>query len=157
MDTDQAGNLATRRSHTGILIYLNNYLIIWFSKQKNTIEYLSFGSEFVEFIIAMELLVSIRYKLRMFGIPIDGPADVFSENGSVTKNVTLPHSVMKKRHNEICYHRAREAQATEVVRVGCIQGEYNQYDLGTRTTLSNKRIYELVNEIMWNNVFMILN
>ena len=101
MDADHAGNLATRRSHTGILIYLNKYLIIWFSKQKNTVEYLSFGSEFVAFRIAVKLLVLLRYKLKMFGIPIDGPADVFCENCSVTKNVTFPHSVMKRGHNVI--------------------------------------------------------
>ena len=107
--------------------------------------------------IAMELLVSLRYKLRIFYIPIDGPADVFFDNIYVTKNLTSPQSEMKKRHNEICYQRVREAQAAEIIRVGLIQGEYNQDDLGTKTTLSNERWYELVNEIMWNNGFMILN
>ena len=90
VDADHTGNLVTQRSHTGILIYFNNYLIIWFSKRQDTVEYLSFGSEFVALIIATELLVLLRYKLSMFGIPIDGPADVFCENCSLTNNIILP-------------------------------------------------------------------
>ena len=39
-------------------------------------------------IIATELLVSLIYKLRMFGIDIGGPADVFCDNQSVMENVT---------------------------------------------------------------------
>ena len=108
-------------------------------------------------IIDKELLVSLRYKMKMIGITIDGPVYLFWDNKSVTKNVTLPQSVLNKRHNEICYQRVREAQAAEIIRVGLIQGEYNQDDLGTKTTLSNKRSYKLMNEIMWNNSFMILN
>ena len=45
-------------------------------------------------IIATEILVSLRYKLRMFGVPADSPAYVFCENYSVTKNVTLSQLVM---------------------------------------------------------------
>ena len=111
MDTYCAGNLESRSSYTGILIYLNNSLIIWFSKQQNMVEYSSFGYEFVALIIATELLVSLRYKLRMFGIPIDGPAYVFCDNHSVTKNMTLPQSVLNKRHNIFFYHRVCESQA----------------------------------------------
>ena len=36
VDANHDGNLETRRSHTGIFIYLNNYLIIFFSKRQNT-------------------------------------------------------------------------------------------------------------------------
>ena len=136
---DNTGNLENWRSHTGLLIYLNNKLIVWFSKRQNTVEYSSFGSEFVALRISTELLVSLNYKLRMFGILIDGPEDVFCENQYLTKNVTLTQSVMNKMQNVIFYHRLRGAQATEVIRVGWIQGEYNQADIETETTFSTKR------------------
>ena len=54
-DADHAGNLETWRSHTGILIYLNNSLIIWFSKRQNAVESSSFGSRFVSLRIATEI------------------------------------------------------------------------------------------------------
>ena len=75
----------------------------------------------------------------MFGITIDGPADVFCDNKSVIKNETLPKSVLNKRHNEICYYRIREAQASEIIRFGWIQGKYNQSYLGNKITLITNR------------------
>ena len=38
VDANHAGNLANRRSHSGILIYVNNALILTFSKRQNTAE-----------------------------------------------------------------------------------------------------------------------
>ena len=91
----------------------------------------------------------------MLGNMIDRPDGLFCDNQYVTNNVTLSQSVLSKRHYEIFYHRFFEAQAKEIIRVGWIKGDYNQVCLGTNTTLSTKRRYELVNEIMWNNVFAI--
>jgi hypothetical protein len=34
VDADHAGNLTMHRSHTGILIFLNKSLIVWFSKRQ---------------------------------------------------------------------------------------------------------------------------
>ena len=118
LDADHAGNLETWGSHTQILVYLNNSLIILFSRWQKRVDYSCFGSEFVALRIAKELLVSLRYKLRMFGIPIDVFAAVFCENQYVIKNFTLPQSVLKKRHNTICYHIVCESQVSEVIKVG---------------------------------------
>ena len=52
VDANHAGNVITRRSHTGISIYVQNAPIIWFSKQQNTVESSSFGSECVALRIA---------------------------------------------------------------------------------------------------------
>ena len=47
VDANHAGNMANRRSHSGIIIYVNNAPIIWYIRQQNTAEASSFGSEFV--------------------------------------------------------------------------------------------------------------
>jgi hypothetical protein len=104
IDSDHAGNLATRRSQTGILIFLNKAPIVWFSKRQNTVETSTFGSEFVAMRVATELIEGLRYKLRMFGIPIDGPTDVLCDNQSVVTNSSVPESTLSKKHNSICYH-----------------------------------------------------
>jgi hypothetical protein len=147
VDADHAANRVTRRSHTGIIIYCQNAPIIWYSKRQNTVETSSFGSEFVALRIATELIESLRYKLRMFGIPIDGPADVFCDNESVTTNASVPTSVLAKKHNSICYHRVREAQASGAQRVAWISGEYNQADLLTKTSLPTDRKTGICHEI----------
>ena len=152
VDADHAGNLMTRRSHSGIIIYLNNSPITWFSKRQNTVESSSFGSEFVALRIATDHIEAMRYKLRMFGVPLNGPADVFCDNKSVVTNASVPSSVLNKRHNAICYHRVREAHTAGMIRVGWIKGEYNKADIATKTTLSTKRRFELLSTIFNENV-----
>ena len=74
VDVNHTGNMANRRSHSGIIIYVNNAPIIWFNKRHNTVKTLSFGSEFVALRIATEMIEALRCKLRYFGIPVEGPA-----------------------------------------------------------------------------------
>jgi hypothetical protein len=44
-DADHAGNLLTRRSHTGLMLFLNNALVDWYSKGQARVESSTFGSE----------------------------------------------------------------------------------------------------------------
>ena len=55
------------------------------------------------------------YKLRMFGVPVDGPADVYCENAGVVKNASVPESMLSKKHNAINYHAVREAVAAAIL------------------------------------------
>ena len=43
VDANHAINLLNRRSHSGILIYINNTPVVWYSKIQNTVEASSFG------------------------------------------------------------------------------------------------------------------
>ena len=70
VDADHAGDVVSRRSHTGILIYVNRAPVIWYSKRQNTVETSTFGSEFIALRIATEMIEGLRYKLRMFGVPL---------------------------------------------------------------------------------------
>jgi hypothetical protein len=53
-----------------------------------------FGSEFITMQIALEMNATLRYKLRMMGVPIEGASNTFGDNASVIKNVTLPESTL---------------------------------------------------------------
>ena len=139
VDANHAGNMVTRRSHTGVIIFLNNAPILWFSKKQNTVESSTFGSEFVAARIATDMIESLRYKLRMFGVPIDGPANVFCDNQSVVKNSSLPESTLNKKHNAICYHRVREAAARGMIRMGKEQTQTNIADLLTKVLDTRRR------------------
>jgi hypothetical protein len=139
VDANHAGNVITRRSHTGILIYVQNAPIIWFSKRQNTVESSSFGSEFVALRIAKEMLVALRYKLRMFGVPLEGPCNVFCDNSGVVKNTSIPESTLMKKHNAINYHAIREAVAAGIIRVGKEDGLTNLADLFTKILTSDRR------------------
>ena len=62
----------TQISQTGILLYLNSAPIIWYSKRQNTAESSTFGSVFFASRFASELIISLKYKQRMFGITVIG-------------------------------------------------------------------------------------
>ena len=59
LDANHAGNVITRRSHTGIIIYVQNAPIIWFSKRQNMVESSSFGSKFVALRTAKDMIVAL--------------------------------------------------------------------------------------------------
>ena len=81
VDESHASNLRTRMSHTGILFFINRAPIIWYSRSQNTVESSTFGSEFIALKTVVEMLIGLRFKLRCFGIPIDGPSNVMRQRG----------------------------------------------------------------------------
>jgi hypothetical protein len=148
IDADHAGNKITRRSHTGVIIFGNRAPILWFSKRQNTVETSSFGSEFVAARIAVELIEGLRYKLRMFGIPIEGPTNVFCDNQSVVTNATIPESTLKRKHNSIAYHRVREAAAAGTIRIAKEEHQSNIADMLTKP-VSGPRLKALCERILF--------
>ena len=134
MDSDHAGNRVTRRSHSGIFIFVNNALITTYSKKPNTVEAATFGAEMVAMRIARDLTVALRIKLKMFGVPIDGPADFYCDNNGVVKNTSIQSSQLSKskKHNSINFHIIRESAAAGILRVGNEDTETNVADAATK-------------------------
>ncbi len=141
VDADHAGNRVTRRSQSGILLFVNRAPVTWYSKRQNTVETSMFGSEFVAMRIAVELIEALRYKLRMFGVPIEGPTNVFCDNEAVTKNTIFPESTLKKKDNAIAYHRTREAVAAGTIRVTKEDGKTKPLPQATKDFLCNRFMY----------------
>ena len=83
VDANHAADKVTRRSQTGILIFCNRSPILWFRKIQNWVESSTFGSEFTSLRNAVELFTGTRYKLRMFGVPVDSPTDMFCDKEAV--------------------------------------------------------------------------
>jgi hypothetical protein len=139
VDANLAGNTVDRRSQTGILIFVNRAPILWHSKRQNTVESSTFGSEIVALKNAIELIEGLRYKLRMFGIEIEGPTDIYCDNEAVVKNCSTPESVLKKKHHSIAYHRNREAVASGTVRIVKESSETNLADVFTKVMSATQR------------------
>ena len=111
VDADHAGNKITRRSHTGIIIFINSAPIIWYSKRQNTVESSTFGSELIALKQAVDIIEGLIYKIGMFGIPICGEARIFCDNQAAVKSGSNPDTRLQKKHNSIAFHRVREAVA----------------------------------------------
>ena len=132
VDADLAGELTTRRSQTGLIIYANMAPIIWVSKRQSTVEASTFGSEFVAMRTLVELLVGLRYKFRMFGIPLDGPCNVFCDTEAVPKSSINPEATLKRKYISIAFHQSREAVAAGVMLVFYENTKTNHADLFTK-------------------------
>jgi hypothetical protein len=98
VDADHASDTVTRRSTTGFLVRLNSALIYWSSCKHNSVEPSSFGSEFIAMKQCCESLRGLRYKLRMMGIPCEGPAYILGDNQSVLANTTIPDSTLESKY-----------------------------------------------------------
>ena len=64
--------LRTRRSDTGVLVFLNKPPIQWHSRQHNTMETSTYGSELLAIIIATTLTIAMHYNLIIIRVPING-------------------------------------------------------------------------------------
>ena len=127
---------------------MQNALSIWFSKRQNKVEAATYGSDFFLLGICKEFIVALRYKLRMFGVLLDGPADVFCDNHGVVTNESKPESTLQKKHNAINYNAVYEAAAAGILRVGKEDGETNLGDLLTKV-LTGQQQWDLCHFLMW--------
>ena len=148
VDADHAGCRATRRSHTGVLIFVNRAPILWYSKRQTTVESSTFGSEIVALKTAIEMIQGLRYKLRMFGVEVLGPTNVYCDNNSVVIQTTKPESALKKKHAAVAYHMAREACASVTIRIAKEDGETNLADVLTKP-LAGGKLKDLISRILW--------
>jgi hypothetical protein len=124
--------------------------ILWYSKWQNRVETFTFGSEFC---CAMKMAINMIeglpcYMLRMMGIPLIGSTSVFCDNESVIKNLIAPESQLKKRHNVIAYHHAREAQAAKIIPIAWESRDTRIADLLTKL-MPGPKLKELVSYVFW--------
>ena len=67
--------------------------------------------------LGVKLVIAFRYKLLMFGVPLEGPIDMFCDNESVFNNTYTLESVLRKKHHSIAYHKCREAVSALIFRI----------------------------------------
>lgn len=148
VDADFAGDKVTRRSRTGYFIFMNSALIAWLSKRQATIETSVFGAEFVAMKQGLEAIRGIRYKLRMMGVPLSGPAYVQGDNMSVIHNTQRPDSQLKKKSNQVCYHYCRESVAMGESIMGHIGTHDNPADIATKVLYGGTKREHLVSMLL---------
>ena len=91
VDASHRPKKSTRRSHSGYILFVNISPVKWMRKRQQTLETSAFSSEFIALKQCIEDVEYLRFKLRMFGIPIseDQPATVIlRDNESVVKNTS---------------------------------------------------------------------
>jgi hypothetical protein len=150
VDADHARNQVTRRSVTGIMMLLNNTPLVWISKRQKTVETSTYGSELVAARIAIDLVIEMRYKLRLLGVRLEDQTVMLGDNMSVVLNTTIPSSNLKKKHLACSYHRVREAIAGKFVKFGHVRSEDNLADINTKP-LGTLAFHRLIDPYLFRN------
>ena len=147
VDASHAANKKNRRSHTGYLLFVNRAPIKWYSKRQQTVETSAFSAEFLALKACIEDVEYLRFKLRMFGIPIlnKDATNLFCDNESVVKNSTNVDSTLNKKHSSVAYHFARWCVAAGICALGWIPSTENLADAFT------KRLPESIRDYLFGN------
>ena len=103
MDANLNHCLATGKSLTGCLHFVNKLPVDWYSKKQAAVETATYGSKFVAANTATEQIMDIRQALRYQGAPIGVKSFLFGDNRSIDTSATLPHSTLTKRHNILAF------------------------------------------------------
>ena len=87
----------------------------------------------------MEIIEALRYKLRMFGVLIDGSMNIFCNNVAVCVNTTGHESTLSKKYHSIAYHCMLEVVTVGTFRVSKEYTWTKFSDLFTNTMAAPKR------------------
>ena len=72
VDASHGGNKRTCRLYTGFILFVCRAPIILYIKKQQTVESSAFSSEFIAMRACILAIKTLRYKLRIFGIPFRG-------------------------------------------------------------------------------------
>ena len=76
----------TRRSISGLIVFVGSTPVIWQSKQQGCIARSTYCADLISMRTAVEEAISIRYMLRCLGIPVTKPTDLYGDNFGVIQN-----------------------------------------------------------------------
>ena len=118
------------------------------SKKQTSVESSSFGSEFIAMKQCCEYIRGLQYRLRMMGIPCEGPTYIYGDNQSVLANTSIPDSTLKKKSQSIAYHFVREGAARDEWRTTYVNTHENEADLLTKLLPSGDKRKGFVRRVL---------
>ena len=147
VDSDHAHDKVTRRSITGIIIFVGRTPVFYSSKRQGAIETSTYSAEFCAMKTAVEETIAVRYMLRCLGVKVDYASTILGDNLGVIQNSSISESLLKKKHVAISYHKVREAAAAGIVHPVKTDGADNFADILTKAQES-KTFARLVGGVM---------
>ena len=107
-DADWAGDVLTRRSTTGFVVFAAGGPIAWQSKLQTTVSTSSMQSEYQAMYAGMQEIVWLRGVLGEIGITQCEPTPFFLDSQSAEDLAMNPVYHKRSKHVEIKYHFTRE-------------------------------------------------
>ena len=130
-NSDYAGDLESRRSVTGYLVYVNGCPVAWRSRQQKVTSLSSCESEYYAITEVATEMMYIKQIFDFLEIEVELPMTIKCDNqGAVflAKNETSTHT----KHVDVRYHFIRELVEQGVIRLEYINTESNTADALTK-------------------------
>jgi hypothetical protein len=131
-DANLYHDMLTGRAATGVLHFINQTPIDWYSRKQSTPESATYSSEYVAGRICVDQIIDLRNTLCYLGVPIRGKSIVFGDNNSVVNSSMMPNAKLDKRHIMLSFHRVRHAVAFNIINMFHIDGKHNPADILTK-------------------------
>ena len=112
-DADWAGDIITRRSTTGYIIFAAGGPISWQSKLQTTVATSSMESEYMAMYAGMQELVWIRGVLKELKRPLSEPTPFLIDSKSAQDLAMNPVYHARSKHIDIKYHWLRQHTAID--------------------------------------------
>ena len=103
------------------------------------VESSKFSSKFIAMKTCTEHIILLKFKLRMFGVDIDGPTIMLNNNKIVVNNNSKIESTLSKKHRSISYHLDHHNFAAGLVKIGWMSTADNIADASTKILTESKK------------------
>ena len=148
-DSDHAHDKRTRRSITGIIVFVGSTPVLWLSKRQGAVATSTYAAEFMALRHGTEEIIHLRYILRCLGIPVTRPSTLFGDNLGVIQNATNVDAELKKKHVSISFHAVCEAIAAGILVPFWLKGTTNLSDTMTKQ-ISASEFLSHVETLFWS-------
>jgi hypothetical protein len=107
-DADWAGDIMTRRSTTGYVVFAGGGPIAWQSRLQTTVATSSMESEYMALYAGMQELVWLRGVMKELQLPLLEPTSFFLDSQSAEDLAMNPVFHKRSKHIAIKYHWVRQ-------------------------------------------------
>ena len=129
-DANLYHDLATGRAVTGVLHFLNQTPIDWYTKKQETVETATYGSEFAAARTAIQQIAGLRQALQYLGVPLARVLlPLWRQRVRRQERDDSPLDAFKASPCSRVYHYTREAVASKMVSFHHIGGDINPADV----------------------------
>lgn len=148
-DSDWAGDVDTRRSRTGIVVFIASGPVIWQSRAQRTVALSSCEAEYMALTEAIKEIMWLRQFLGELDIPFNADIPLYIDNKAAIALAKNPVHHARSKHIDIRYKFIREIIETRLVTPVYVPTGENIADLFTKATTTatfRKLVDKLVSE-----------
>ena len=131
-DADFAGDISSRRSTSGLSVFLGESPVVWKSRRQSMIALSTGEAEYISLCDAAKMASWIRQLFCELGFEQKQPTVIFEDNQACIKMAENPVVSQRTKHIDIQYHYVRECVLRQSIEIRYIESAKQLADLHTK-------------------------